>query len=331
MNIKTLLVASAACLGFSAPAFAQTPAATPPGYSVVHGWPHMPSGYALGQVTGVGIDSHNRVFVFHRAGRVWTEPFPTTKIQGPTIVAFDGETGDVVQAWGEDLFIMPHGLEIDSAENIWVTDVALQQVFKFSPKGELLMTLGEAGVAGDDDSHFNRPTDVAVAPDGTFYVSDGYENSRVLKFSADGRLLLKWGERGTGPGQFDLPHAIDLDARGRVYVADRENDRVQVFDADGRFLTQWTSEAMGRPYGVAIAPGGLGFALVVDGGEQPERGPDRSGAAIIDPAGLVVQRFGAYGPYDGQFELAHDGAVGADGAVYVVDGVGERVQKFTPR
>jgi len=325
MILRALTVAIAICLIGPLPASAQSP-----GYAVVHGWPVMPSGYALGQVTGVGVDSHNRVFVFHRAGRVWSEPMPTDRIQGPTIVVFDGRTGEVVQAWGEDLFVMPHGLEIDAADNIWVTDVGLHQVFKFSPDGERLMTLGEAGVPGDDANHFNRPTDVAVAPDGTVYVADGYENSRVLKFSADGRLLGQWGQRGSGPGQFDLPHGIDLDSQGRVYVADRENDRVQVFDADGRFLTQWSSPAMGRPYGVAIAPGD-GFALVVDGGEQPERGPDRSGASVVSVDGVVRQTFGAYGPYDGQFQLAHDGAVGADGSLYVVDGLGERVQKFTPR
>lgn len=304
--------------------------ATAPDYAVVHGWPTLPPGYMLGQATGVGIDSANRVYVFQRAGRTWTDPFPTGLIRGPTIVVFDGDSGTVVDTWGGDRFVMPHGLEVDADDNIWVTDVGLHQVFKLSPEGEVLMVLGEAGVPGDDLTHFNRPTDVAVAPDGTVYISDGYENSRVLKFAADGRPLLQWGERGTGPGQFDLPHAIDLDAQGRVYVADRENDRVQVFDADGRFLTQWKSEGLGRPYGVAVAPG-ADFALVVDGGEQPDSPPDRSGAAVVGLDGTLLQRFGAFGPQDGQFRLAHDGVIGRDGALYIVDALGERVQKFTPR
>lgn len=322
-----LLLLSALALGRAAVQAQDRPVA---GYQVVHGWPRLPDGYALGQATGVGIDSRNHVIVFQRAGRLWTEPMPIEKIDGPTIVEFDGDTGEVAGAWGEGLFVMPHGLEIDGGDNIWVTDVGLHQVFKFNRAGVLLMTLGEPGVAGDDHNHFNRPTDVAVGQDGAFYVSDGYENSRVLKFAPDGRFLLEWGERGTGPGQFDLPHAIDLDAEGLVYVADRENDRVQVFDADGRYLSEWRSDAMGRPYGVAIAPDGLRFALVVDGGDQPERGPDRSGVTVVEVDGLVQQRFGRYGPYDGEFRLAHDGVIGRDGAIYVVDAVGERVQKFMP-
>ncbi|HEX2463887.1 MAG TPA: hypothetical protein VHR17_04615, partial [Thermoanaerobaculia bacterium] len=173
------------------------------------------------------------------------------------------------------------------------------------------------------------PTDVAVLPDGSFYVSDGYGNARVARFDASGRFAAEFGARGAGRGQFDLPHGIALDAAGRVYVADRGNARIQIFDAGGRFLHQWKSEALGRPYGIAI--GVDAKAYVVDGGDQPASPPDRSRAMRLDREGTIEATFGRFGHYDGQFNGAHAVAVGADGAVYVVDAFGMRVQKFLPR
>ncbi len=243
-------------------------------------------------------------------------------------MVFDGASGRLVRSWGANRFLMPHGLTVDHQDNVWVTDVLLQQVMKFSPTGELLLTLGEARVPGNDQRHFNFPTDVAVLPDGSFYVSDGYQNTRVMKFTAGGRFDFQWGRPGKGPGEFDLPHAVDVDHGGRVYVADRSNARVQVFDPQGRFLAEWKSEHLGRPYSVAVSGG---RALVVDGGDQPQTGPDRSGAAVLALDGSIINRFGRFGNYDGQFRLAHDVAVAPDGAVYVVDAWGQRVQKFTHR
>ncbi len=300
-----------------------------PAYQVVHGWPELPSGEILGQATGVDIDSRGNVWVFHRAGREWSEPFPADAIPHATVWVFDAATGRVLRSWGAGQFRMPHGLTIDHEDNVWLTDVARHQVFKYSPDGRLLLTLGEAGVAGNDARHFDQPTDVAVGRDGTFYVSDGYGNSRVLKFAADGALLATWGSRGTGPGEFDLPHGIAIDERGRVLVADRSNARVQVFDASGRYLAQWASDTLGRPYAVEPAPHDRIF--VTDGGDQPEVPPDRSGVVVMDAEGRVLGRFARFGNQDGQFRLAHDLAVAADGAVYVVDAWGQRVQKFVAR
>ncbi|WP_404335493.1 peptidyl-alpha-hydroxyglycine alpha-amidating lyase family protein [Sphingomonas sp. MMS12-HWE2-04] len=297
-----------------------------PDYRVVHGWPQLPEGLALGAVAGVGVDSKGLVWVFQRAGRQWTDPLPSDPIAAPTVVAFDGETGKIANAWGDGRFVMPHGLSVDAQDNIWLTDVALHQVFKFSPEGKLLLSLGEAGVPGTDGKHFNRPTDIAVLPDGSFYVSDGYINSRVAKFAPDGRFLFEWGVRGTATGAFDLPHGLAVDAQGRVYVADRENDRIQRFDGRGKFLDAWKSPEMGRPYGIALLPGGM--AAVIDGGEQPKRGRDRSAVAILRPDGSVAARFGRYGNYDGQFQQGHDIAADARGNLFVVDIGGERVQKF---
>lgn len=298
-------------------------------YEVVHGWPELPPGEILGQATGVDVDSHGDVFVFHRAGRTWTTPFPSEPISTPTVWVFDGATGQFLRSWGAGLFIMPHGLTVDADDNLWLTDVGLHQVFKFTPDGRLLMKLGEAGTPGADAGHFNLPTDVAVLDDGSVLVSDGYGNTRVAKFTADGTFLTSWGTPGTGPGQFNLPHGIEVDAAGRVFVADRGNSRVQVFDAGGQFLSEWRGEEIGRPY--AVAAGVAGMCYIADGGDQPAAPPDRSGVAVLDHEGTVVTRFGSFGNYDGQFRLAHDIAVGRDGAVYVVDAWGQRVQKFIPR
>lgn len=295
-------------------------------YEVVHGWPSLPEGRILGQATGVAVDTHNHVFVFHRAGREWSEPFPSEPIESPTIMMFAGDSGALLAEWGEELFVMPHGLAVDEQNNIWVTDVGRHQVFKFTHDGTLLLTVGTDRVTGADSTHFNLPTDVAVLPNGEFYVSDGYANSRVVKFSSTGQFEFQWGTKGSGPGQFDLPHGIALDRQVRVFVADRSNARIQVFDTQGRFITEWKSEALGRPYAVAI--GANAKVYVIDGGDQPQEPPDRSRALRLTMSGTIETIFGRFGNYDGQFRLGHDIAVGNDGAVYVVDAWGMRVQKF---
>src|SRR5688572_21789993 len=247
--------------------------ATPPPsgemYHLVPHWPRLPEGVDLGQVAGVGMDSKGDIFVFHRAERVWDgEELTLELIRSPTIFVLDNEAGDLIQQWGAEMFVMPHGLTIDHENNLWLTDVGLHQVFKFDRAGNLLMVLGEHGVAGEDVNHFNMPTDVAVAPDGSFYVSDGYRNSRVIKFSSEGDYLTSWGSYGPETGQFDVPHSIALDSQGRVYVADRGNARVQIFDETGQFITEWKDKSLGRPWAVRISAAGNVF--IVDGGDQAE-------------------------------------------------------------
>jgi peptidylamidoglycolate lyase len=182
-------------------------------YHAVHEWPVLPEGRDLGAVSGIAVDSHGNVIVFHRNERSWpsSNELVTTPIALPTVTIFDGRTGQVLTEWGANQFAMPHGVTVDSQDNVWLTDVALQKVYKFSHDGHLLMTLGERGVAGNDPAHFNRVTDVAGAPDGSFFVSDGYRNSRVMKFSPTGTFLMQWGTKGSGPGEFNVPHAIALD------------------------------------------------------------------------------------------------------------------------
>jgi len=287
---------------------------------VVPGWPVLADGGSLGAVTGVGVDSRDRLFAFHRAGRVWrdVDGFDLSPIPHSTVAVFDGSSGIEVEAWGEGIFAMPHGLTIDHEDNVWLTDVALQQIFKFSPGGQLLLTVGERGIAGEDTAHFNQPTKVAVAMDGSFYVSDGYGNSRVMKFAPDGRFLFAWGSKGSGEGQFDLPHAIALDSAGRVYVVDRSNVRVQIFDAGGRFIGQWTGAALGQPFDIAF--GADGTAFLADGGDA---------LVVVGPDGSVTERVGRSGDDDGEFRGAHDVAVARDGSIYAGEIDGRRVQKFS--
>jgi peptidylamidoglycolate lyase len=300
--------------------------AAEPRHEVVKDWPSLPEGYVLGLCAGVGVDSHNHVFVFHRRERVWSTPFPTEPIAGTTVSVFDATSGKLVASWGAGEFIMPHGLTIDREDHVWLTDVGRQQVFKFTHDGKLLLTLGERGKPGDDHGHFNLPTDVAVLADGSFYVSDGYKNTRVVKFSADGRYEAEWGGKGDAPGKFNLPHGIAVDSKGRVIVCDRSNSRLQVFDAQGKFLTQWKGPHLGRPYGVAV--GAEDHVFAVDGGDPTAEPASRGKVVELDAEGRVLDTFGAPGKGPGQFQLGHDIAVGADGAVYVAEGSGKRVQKF---
>lgn len=295
-------------------------------YRVVHGWPVLPDGFVLGQVSGVAVDSHNHVFVFHRAHHSVNRT--TEPISVPTIMCFDGETGKLISSWGADMFVLPHGLKVDNADNVWVTDLSLHQVFQLTHDGKVMKVLGVKGIPGTDDKHFNKPTDLAFAPDGSLYVSDGYGNNRVVKFSPKGAFLVDWGRKGSKPGEFDLPHGITVDSEGRVYVADRSNSRIQVFDADGKFLYEWKSSELGRPWGLTV--GSDGYLYVVDGGDLLPRPPDRAGVIKLDLKGRVLEKWSSFGNYDGQLYWGHDIAVGGNGDVYVGDVLyGMRVQKFT--
>jgi peptidylamidoglycolate lyase len=297
---------------------------------VVDGWPQLPDGETLGEVCGVASDSHGNVFVFHRGHRhrPWRDDLtkPAASLPEPAIDVFDGGTGKLLAHWGENTFLLPHGLFIDSDNHVWLTDVGWHQVFEFTGEGKLLQVWGERRVPGEDASHFNKPTDVAVAPDRSFYVSDGYGNNRVAKFSAEGKFLFQWGTKGTGPGEFNLPHGIALDKEGRVYVADRENDRVQVFAPDGKFLTQWKGPQIGRPYGIRVGLDGLVY--IADGGELSQTPPDRSKVVVLNRAGTLIASFGRWGNYNGQFMIAHDLGIASNGTVYVGDIDGHRVQKL---
>ena len=325
-------------------------AAPKPAYCLVADWPDLPEDIELGQAAGLGVDSRDVVYVFHRGERSWgTEASLVARVralwaglfaEGPereteretiardTILALDPATGVLLASFGAGRFRIPHGLTLDDDDNIWVTDVGLHQVFKFSRNGALLLTLGEAGRAGGDRTHFDGPTDVAVAADGAIYVPDGYGNARVVKFSPEGAYLMAWGGRGAAPGQFNVPHGIAIDARGDLYVADRGNARIQVFDGAGAFLRQIAGSEIGRPWAVDLGPDGTLYAL--DGGDQdPER--PRSGLLKLTPQGEVIARWSGYGYDAGSLVWPHDLAISRGSEVFVGEVLdANRVQKFKP-
>lgn len=180
----------------------------------------------------------------------------------------------------------------------------------------------------DREDRLARPTAVAFATNGDVLVSDGYDNARVVRFSRNGQVVAEWGARGIATGQFQTPHGIAVGPDGRIFVADRENGRIQVFDANHRFVAEWKGELIGRPWAVATDDKGNVFA--VDGGDQSAARP-RGGIVKLSPEGRVLARFGTYGRGPGELDSGHGIAVGKDGAVYVGDLDGRRVQKWVPR
>jgi DNA-binding beta-propeller fold protein YncE len=199
----------------------------------------MPPGWKFGRVSAVAANAQGEVFVFHRGQRA--DP----------MMIFNAN-GRYLHSWGKGMFTTPHGLRVDPAGNVWTTDVGSHQVMKFTQKGELLLTLGKKGQAGATRETFDKPTDIAFAPDGGFYVSDGYGNARIVKFSKDGKYQFEWGKPGREPGELNTPHSVQLDSKGIVYVSDRENNRIQMFTPVGKFLRMWTH--LGSTQNIFITP-----------------------------------------------------------------------------
>ncbi len=298
-------------------------------YQLAKNWPQLPAGFKLGNPTGIDIDTNKNIFIFHRAYRTWPllKPVPESFITDKTILMLDRQSGKILNSWGSNLFIMPHGLTVDKNNNVWVTDVGLHQVFKFSHEGKLLMKLGEAKVAGDDTAHFNHPTDVAVADDGSFYVSDGYGNSRIVKFSSSGQYLFAWGKKGDRPGEFNIPHGICLDDKGNIYVADRENSRVQVFDSTGKFINQWVNKSFGNICSVTFDKV-KNTVVAVDDVTSFYLKHKGSDIIFFDSAGNVLSQFGRSGLYDGPVCWYHDVVTDKEENIYVADILGNTIQKF---
>lgn len=298
-------------------------------YELVKNWPDLPKDLKLGNPTGISIDTNQNIVVFHRADREWEyfSSMPDKPIQSKTIFIINKESGKLINSWGDNLFIMPHGLKVDNKNNIWVTDIGLHQVFKFSYDGKLLLKLGEARVAGNDSLHFDKPTDIAITRDGSFYVSDGYGNSRVIKFSAAGKYLYEWGKKGSKESEFNIPHGISLDDFDNVYVADRENNRIQVFDTTGKFIKQFAENSFGTICAVAFDKSKSKLFAVDDLSffKTKHRGSD---VFIFDTTGKVQTRFGRSGSYEGNTSWYHDLTIDKDENIYVGDILGNTVQKF---
>ncbi len=206
-------------------------------YRLVDDWPHLPDDFEWGQLPNVTIDHDGNIYAFHRAE--------------PPVLTFSPE-GALLNTWGAGMMVRAHGFRITPDGNIFATDQRGHRVYKFSTAGALLLALGETGVPGEDAEHFNGPADVAVAPNGDFFVADGHGNNRIVKFAADGTFITAWGTEGSAPGEFDLPHTVAFDSQGRLFVGDRGNHRIQIFDQNGTFIDQWTQ--FGWPSGIYISP-----------------------------------------------------------------------------
>lgn len=287
-------------------------------YVVDPDWPQRPERLGPpGAVSGVELDANDNVWCVERTD--------------VPVQAYSPD-GTLVHGWGQDHLKTVHTIRIDSRGNAWISDIGLHVVRKFTPEGELLMTLGTPGEAGEDERRFNRPADMAVTPAGDVFVADGYGNRRVVHFDAEGRFVRAWGEFGSDPGQFVLPHMIVADRLGTLFVADRNSGRIQLFDRTGKFLEQWSNLVV--PWGLWISPEDDLWVC----GSSPQRWP-QDGV----PKDQVFMRFSTDGRVrqvwtvplgrdgekkPGECNWLHCVALDSKGNIYAGDIMGKRLQKF---
>ena len=311
-----------------------------PNPEVILDWGPLPDGREWGSTAGVDIDPDGHVWAYDRCGGGLDGGCDANPELDP-IFKFDKDTGEVLTSFGAGLIVTPHGLHVDSEGNVWVTDFAGNeagtkghQVIKFSPEGEVLMRLGEAGVAGSDPGQLNQPCDVITAPNGDIFVSDGHSGQgtlpppegatgRIVKFSADGEYITEWGKIGTGQGDFRTPHALAFDSQGRLFVADRGNHRIQIFDQDGNYIDSY--HQFSRISGLFITADDTLYAIDSESREANHPGWKtgvRIGSATEDRVTAFIP------PHDNAERVqgvAGEGvAVDADGNVYAAEGPGSR-------
>ena len=325
-------------------------------YDLVAGWPDNPcgDGYTFGSAAGIFAETPNRVLVFQRGCLPVLEDsgsnfgpqslVPTRNASGFDLSRDDPErhprwdhnlfianrAGRIIDSWEQHnaLFVRTHKVKIspyDPDAHVWLIDDGANQITKFTNDGsEIVMQLGEFRVRGDDETHFARPTDIAWLPDGTFFISDGYVNTRVVKFDKDGNYLLRWGEKGTPPNDtrpsfMNTVHSVAVDDNRRVYVADRANSRVQIFDENGVFLEAWPGIV--RPYYIYMSADQ--HLWVSDGRTQK--------FTKFDLGGNLLYSWGTFGSMPGGFWGVHQFDVDSEGALYTADVHIGRPQKFTPK
>jgi hypothetical protein len=334
------------------PAFGQQPPEIR--YTVVPDFLKLPADVYLGEVAGVAVNSKGHVFVFSRGNTTG----PAYAAAGAQLLEFDA-SGRFLREIGHNLYAWSyaHAVKVDAQDNIWVADKGSDMVIKFNPEGRVVMVFGRKQEASDEgtgslkhakpplpaiDGMFRQVTDMAWDAAGNTFISDGYINSRVAKVDKDGNWVKSWGEPGDGPGQFNVPHSIALDAAGNVYVADRGNRRIQVFDGDGKFLRQMTIEvaappdaraaignkptattgtmAPGAPWAICITPGPKQVLYVSDAF------PGRIYKLSLD--GKVLGMFGKAGKQLGQFGWIHEIACPSESELLVAELLNWRVQKL---
>lgn len=292
------------------------------GYKVDPNWPAQSPGIEWAAVPGAIVDDQDRVWVFTRGT--------------PPVLVYDLQ-GRLLRSWGKDIVGKAHYMRFDPEGNVWTTDLGRHLVRKCTPDGKVLMTLGTDGVTGDDEKHFNLPTDVVIAPNGHIFVTDGYGNNRIVHFDPSGRFVKAWGKLGTKPGEFSLPHSIAMDSRQRLYVADRNNARIQVFDTDGKFIAEWRNILV--PWGLHITKNDEIWAC----GSSPMRWPDGAAPFGYPPKDQLVMRFDTEGkvqqlwtmpkcadgaPMPGECNWLHGIGIDSKGNLYLSDIKGMRIQKF---
>jgi len=278
------------------------------GYLAVENGLVLPEGMKLGAPSSVAFDARGHLLVFNRG------PHP--------LMEFDAH-GSFVRAFGEGMYVRPHGMRLDSQGNIWTTDVAGHIVMKMSPAGEVLLTLGTRGQPGNWDEAVNshllyEPADIAFAPSGDVLVVQGHGRGegRVLRFDKTGRFIKSWGGKGTAPGEFDQPHSILLNQQGQILVADRENRRVQLFDLDGRFLKMW--KFSGLPCGLLLGPDGQVYLATGFSGQ----------ILRLNGNGKAVAMMGQPGKGLGEFGEAHYLTISPGGDLYVADTINAVLHKY---
>ena len=275
-------------------------------------WGDLPEGWVYKEATAVAVDSKDNVYVFNRGGH--------------PVIVFDS-SGRFINSWGEDVFEVPHGIEIGPDDSVYCADVSTNTITKLTPDGEVIFTLGDPdnvppAMSGDP---FNRPTHIAVDPKSNdFYVSDGYGNARVHKYDSDGKHILSWGESGTDPGKLNIVHNIAVDSQGYVYIGDRENHRVQIFDSKGNYEAQWVNMSkaaavhVNRRGDTDLVYVGEYFAGISSNSIGTNLGPRVS---IYDTNGNLLARLSeqSYGDEPGRFYSPHAIATDSKGDIYVAE------------
>ena len=332
-------------------------------YELVPNWPRewAEPGYIWGSQSSVFAESENRIYIAVRGELKLPAELPSgfpgfwgalgeraIAARGPeprNVIVVVDSTGKMIESWTQwdhlwaenqktpNTLLGPHAIKIspyDPDRHVWIVDESGDQVLEFTHDGkQLVLTLGEKGVSGNDDKHFGAPQGIAWLPDGSFFIADGTQNSRVVKFDKDGKYLMAWGLKGSAPGQFNTVHAVAVDKQRQVYVADRGNHRIQVFDENGKFLAQWPDILfpddilVSANQDIWVADGGNGYT--------PAELAQHTRLLKFTPTGRLMSWWGAYGSQPGTFWEPHGISVDPQGNFYVADSYEGRTQKFRPK